>query len=212
MSTIISDTILENISTSIFLGDGCEKENQFVYASQLYGTFFAVYGVFKTSKVTDDKRKIDNIILNIINYKGFVNVGLVKADFDKNNNTIELHVRGMVDPKNHIQVNFQGVNVELERGEEFKLYRHLDRLSAAKADVDKDYVFDGEFYNRDGLTMYPRIRYEQLSESEIKSDFSAQVNKSRITNQGNDITGQLKNYNLMAPGRRCVPATMIARF
>lgn len=204
--------IIDEMSTSIYLGPDCEKLNQFVYASQLYGTFFCVYGIFEASDAEGDKKRIDKITLNILNYKGNLNLGLEKAYYDKDKKTIILHVKGMTDPENLVEVDFNGRNIIVEKGDELKLYRELDRLSSAESDTDKYFVFDSEYYARDGELMIPRIRYEQLKEKEIKENLTANINFGYIKEQGNDITGRLSDIELFAPGRRCVPTTMIVRF
>lgn len=211
-SNPIDKAILDEMVTSIYLGPKCETINQFMYASQLYGTFFCVYGIFEASDSGTDKKKIDKITLNVLNYKGTINVGLIDSFYDKNEETIVLNVKGMSDPSKIIEVDFRGNEVMLANGEELKLYRYLYRLSSAKADPDKHFAFDTEYYGRDGDLMFPRIRYEQLTEAKIKENLTDNINISRIRSQGNDITDRLRNISIKAPGRRCVPTTMIARF
>ncbi len=208
----IDKATLENMITSIYLGPKCEELNQFVYASQLYGTFFCVYGIFEASDASGGKKRIDKITLNVLNYKGTINVGLISSYYDKKQKVIVLNVKGMSDPSKTIEVDFQGNVIEIGKKEELKLYRQLYRLSSAKADPDKHFAFDTEYYGRDGELMFPKIRYEQLTEGEIKENLKDKINLARIQSQGNDITDQLREISLRAPGRRCVPTTMIARF
>ena len=49
---------------------------QFVYASQMHGTLFGVYGMFDAQKVSEKQYKITKIKFRLINYKGCVNIGL----------------------------------------------------------------------------------------------------------------------------------------
>jgi hypothetical protein len=55
-----------------------------IYASQLYGTVFAMYGRFEGREINIDADKafaIDKISLAILNYKGIINIGFTENDF-----------------------------------------------------------------------------------------------------------------------------------
>lgn len=54
---------------------------QSIYASQLYGTFFAVYAKFEVADInpSDGVYKLTGLRLKILNYKGIVNLGIVQG-------------------------------------------------------------------------------------------------------------------------------------
>lgn len=65
------------LSTNIILEDASELSDQgkvsrfqLAYASQLYGTFFAVYARFNCDRVDTDKMRINRIDFLLFNYKG----------------------------------------------------------------------------------------------------------------------------------------------
>src|SRR5689334_20081329 len=47
----------------------------FIYASQLYGTFFGIYANFAGDKTASGDYQINKITLRLVNYKGAVNIG-----------------------------------------------------------------------------------------------------------------------------------------
>jgi hypothetical protein len=53
-----------------------ENVYQFIYGSQLYGTLFAVYGLFDCTSFADSSTKINRIRFKLINYRGCVNIGV----------------------------------------------------------------------------------------------------------------------------------------
>ncbi len=53
-----------------------ENIYQFIYGSQLYGTSFAVYGLFDCTPFEDNSTKINRIRFKLINYRGCVNIGV----------------------------------------------------------------------------------------------------------------------------------------
>lgn len=75
---------------------------QFLYASQLYGTLFGIYGRFDCKKESADNCSVRNINFRLINYKGCVNIGFEKIELkekDKDRDdklTINLHVKPLV--------------------------------------------------------------------------------------------------------------------
>ncbi|MEJ1242195.1 hypothetical protein WBG78_28865 [Chryseolinea sp. T2] len=51
-----------------------QKVRHFLYGSQVYDTMFGVYGIFEGKK-TDSAFVIEKITLELVNYKGLINVG-----------------------------------------------------------------------------------------------------------------------------------------
>ncbi len=129
---------------------------QSIYASQLYGTFFAVYAKFKVEdKDPDDEiYKLTGLRLKILNYKGIVNLGIVQAHLlpvkDKNNPAkadgwrliLELQaLGGSTDSVVQCQSN------EFKKGASyFGVDRRLKELPNMGG-----FVFDNEFNYREGF-------------------------------------------------------------
>ncbi|MBA4053137.1 MAG: hypothetical protein C0490_00340 [Marivirga sp.] len=72
----ITQEIPELVTAFDLKNSGTDKKPvyQFIYASQLYGTLFAIYGRFKTT--TKGKAcKINELTLTLLNYQGVINIG-----------------------------------------------------------------------------------------------------------------------------------------
>lgn len=143
---------------------------QALYASQLYGTFFSVYGKF-TCKIPADgetalgkeEYMIDKIDFKIINYKGLLNLGISAVNmvnamtyddvlFENGrpirsvHKTIELEVQALCENKDF---NYSGLNTKIKRKELLILERTLKPIHNGMAMENE--VFDDEFYYREGL-------------------------------------------------------------
>jgi len=77
----------KNYSTTVSLNTNDSNRWQFVYASQAYGTFYGIYALFTTRELFNDDGSVDNtkvgveeISLELINYKGPVDLSLI--DFE----------------------------------------------------------------------------------------------------------------------------------
>ena len=214
----IDDGIIQTYSTTLDLTPEAPERNQFIYASQLYGTFFAVYAIFHTTKVKDDsnKIKIDKIIFNILNYKGPIDLGITSVNYDFKEEMFYLHVKALTRPETQHECDFGVKGLEVAKGEYLRFYRELDKMTPDRGDEDKWHVFDSEFYIRDGVQKIPKIRFDQIPGQEIKVLLSEEANKKVLVRQGNfDLNEVLveKNGNTPhAPGNRCVPSTARVMF
>ena len=147
-----------------------QNDKQFVYSSQLYGTHFCVY-----AKVVLDstETKINGLKFYLINYKGILNLGLIKDKmenqqvvFSDGEINFRLHLRALESthgetlfctlPLNEIPVN------ELNFME---IDRKLHPLSSTNGENHPftGQVFDSEFFDRDGVFVQPRINPEDNS-------------------------------------------------
>ncbi|MBU3012549.1 hypothetical protein KO506_14140 [Polaribacter vadi] len=147
---------LENYTTTIDLTG--TRAKQFVFAGQLYGTFFAIFATFNLNKEksSDTKKIIDSILLDIINYKGLVNIGIVGAKLDTstksyssvlpNSNTISINLQALCNNKK--DVNVTGVkDLDLTKGSWLIFDRKLTKIDRT---INPD-VWDQEFDYRDGI-------------------------------------------------------------
>ncbi|MBW1295610.1 hypothetical protein [Aquimarina litoralis] len=90
-----------------------------VYMSQLYGTFFGVYGKFNFDK---ESNSIE-VDFKTINYKGIINIGIKKAELSKpNRNRIRVKESKLDDPKHINVISFTlkvaGLVVEKEKNDQ----------------------------------------------------------------------------------------------
>lgn len=63
---------VRNVTTS---GPNPKPVFQFLYASQLYGTLFAIYGQFTSKTLPDGSREVESVKLMLVNYQGVLNIG-----------------------------------------------------------------------------------------------------------------------------------------
>lgn len=131
------------------------KDYQSIYASQLYGTFFAVYGKFTVEDTdpSDGIYKLLNLRLKILNYKGIINLGIIQAILrpvkDEEDKTLgwrlilELQALG-----GRTDCDVQCGSYEFTKGKSFiSVDRRLKKLASIGG-----HVFDAEFGYREGFT------------------------------------------------------------
>ena len=150
-----------------------------IYASQLYGTVFAIYGKFEGKDITMNGEKayaIEKICFELLNYKGIINIGFTNDDFgwlsERDENNFFFGVQGtstFVDPTflfsdplvvkkgvpSHITFNrtlrpLPGFEGYLSnRGSS---EQNLSSQLTARPPVSP--LFDSEFNDRDGIDFY----------------------------------------------------------
>ncbi|WP_394747123.1 hypothetical protein [Spongiimicrobium salis] len=149
---------------------------QTVYASQSYGTFYAIFArftvkdIFEEDSIVKKKKLLERVELKLVNYKGLLNMGLVReTEADPNAYEAEAGVKSLL-----IKVNVKGAAggdttdsdeilfnppVVIENGMYLSLIRELislageDRAEFSENPLNPEIggVFDQEFYERDGL-------------------------------------------------------------
>ena len=193
--------ILEDYTTTIDLSG--TRAKQFIFAGQLYGTFFAIFASFKIdlSKSTNTKKVIKKITLEILNYKGIVDIGILSAQIEtgptaylseiKNSTTISIQLQALCKNKTTDVVGVTGL--ELIKGSWLIFDRHLNRIDK-KANPN---VWDQEFDYRDGLFNQKNIkRYDNeardyyreqslLTQQEIEKEKSEVLIDETKTNKEN---------------------------
>jgi len=195
---------------TIDLSDSHKERNQMIYASQLYGTFFAIYAYFEAESTNNPlHKKINRIQFNIINYKGPLDIGISEIKYYVNNRSFEIKVRALIDPLTQHEIVFSN-GLLVKKEEEILFLRNLEPLSSKSGDKNKYHVFDSEFYARDGILTIPKIRHEELSLKQIVENLDVPENKSILTKQKNNLTKkQIYPYPISIPkayGPRCVPS------
>jgi hypothetical protein len=146
------------ISTSIQIDS---NENQLIYASQLYGTLFAVSGKFTLSP---DKQKLKAIEFKLINYKGTLNLGLLsitRSDLipdvtveGRFNLTLQLKAMHGVHGHNK-SLSLNDLDIDTNSFKQLLVTRRLHRFGPIENITEhlNDMVFDTEFFERDGAVI-----------------------------------------------------------
>ena len=158
-----------------YVGEEKRPVYHFIYASQLYGTLFAIYAKFD-GKNDGKTFEINTITMRLINYKGIINIGFTNDfsirgkdinsdDFLMKGNEINFGVRGTsldvekIVPLSPPIVLTKGVllplmfNRTLHPLTEFQTYqgRSAGPLGTEPPTTE---LFDSEFYGRDGSDFY----------------------------------------------------------
>lgn len=147
--------------------------HQVIYASQLYGTFFAV-----AAKLKIETGILSEIDLTLVNYKGLYNIGLLdltKPSFDVDINghaTLKLHLSAMTGTHgNGKSVSVDGKNTPISKLSSMTVSRKLHPFgdNAEITDHLFDNFFDSEFYERDGAAI---LKKEHMDDMKQKTDDS----------------------------------------
>lgn len=152
-----------------------KNDHQLIYASQLYGTFFAVSGKLNINETNGIKHLI-GIELTLTNYKGLFNIGILPQTKEleintTGNATLVLHLsalRGNHGSSNRVTVtcepfkidDLKDINVSRE------LHAFADYQNGNLTDHLKDDEFDSEFYERDGSAIYRKQRMDIVSQGQ----------------------------------------------
>ena len=138
---------------SLSLEPNHNKRMQFVYGSQLYGTFF---GVFASFIITN--KKISGVKLQTINYKGIINLGIVgikvrTENKDSNNKILYLDfIFKAFQASDKIQSFTFKEEFSVDEIAEVIVSRSLQRFTTnVRTGLGDNNVFDSEFYEKDGL-------------------------------------------------------------
>jgi hypothetical protein len=149
---------------------------QFIYAGQLYGTFFAVFATFKGKKTGSGPNEsfvINKMHMELVNYKGIVNIGFTKRKPEwrtDDPNLLEFFVRGASRTVNQ-KHDFGDQPIIVKKGELRRIIfgRTLLPLPAFEKYLKKRSsnsgrlldgeppiapVFDSEYNTRDGIDFY----------------------------------------------------------
>ncbi|RXG14222.1 hypothetical protein DSM03_101339 [Leeuwenhoekiella aestuarii] len=141
----------------LYIGEDSANFNQLIYASQLYGTFFAVYAKISSSRTESDKtgRQIDEITFRVVNYKGIIDIGLEKAEYNISTKEIDLFVKALGNTSKEIKC--KNLNKLRKEKEDILVFR---RQIEYLPNRNNSGVFEIEKYYRDGTFTQERPDYE----------------------------------------------------
>jgi len=155
-----------NYSSTVSLTPDDNNRFQVVYASQRYGTFFGVFAKFKIRKA-GDQTLLDQVDFELINFKGPVNISLVKIAIDtearERIRDVDL-ILAKLDFQQAMGLavterSFSFANpIEIKKDSYFSIISDLLPLSGGH-DTKVAFVngfFDSEYFYRDGLAAHPR--------------------------------------------------------
>jgi len=150
-----------NAKGLLYLGEYSEEYDQLIFASQSYGTFYTIYAKIKTSAIGKGERKIDEIKLKIQNYKGILDLGLEKAEYNDATGQIDLFVKALGNTKEEITCENLS-NLDIKNGADIVFLRHLQFLPKE----NNDGIYEIEGYYRDGDHQPRRPNYNKGDEKE----------------------------------------------
>lgn len=144
---------------------GNSVDYQALYSSQLYGTFFMVYGKFNAEKSEEDSSiyQIKSLRLRILNYKGPVDLKIQDAELhdlkdldyvEKNGALLDIKVGVMEGSYKYDVTNFQTFNFT-KGNEKEKKYLYVERSVKAmsNSEMNESNIFDDEYFYREGFTI-----------------------------------------------------------
>lgn len=176
-----------------------ESDNRFqlIYATQLYGSLFALTARFQTERMDNGNMMIRQIDFVGANYKGPLNLGIINLEVKKvPNNKLD---KGFLEVNVTLQANDAmvfsreiqktGLDIEVDCGNDeekmLKIYRSLAPMYEGNSDKIEDQAFvhgkfDSEFFERDGVYVKKKEKAHenQFEETDIIEipDFSDPTN------------------------------------
>lgn len=194
MTELINNINLEN-----------DKDYQALYSSQLYGTFFMVYGKFKAKKSQENSNAyhIQSLKLRILNYKGPVDLKIQDAQLldlktenyvEKDGALLKIKVGIMGGGYEYDVTNFPELN--LTKDPKNYLYVKREVKAMSKQEMNETGIFDNEYYYREGFTITEYeddIKIEQkihdrvINPSTLPDDEKSLIGGKRCPNSKNFI-------------------------
>ncbi len=180
----------------------------FIYASQLYGTLFGIYGRFEGIEINSGGAyQIEKISLKLLNYKGVINIGFTNDSLgwnliDDNNGSMDFHIIGMstdidkqftftkpliVTKGIRFGLVFNRILVPMNGFERGSFGPPEDASGRLRQAPPTSPYFDTEFNERDGVDFYNR---------ELKQGLLGYSPPS----------GQTQQYTLVSP--RCIESNV----
>ncbi|NQZ77048.1 MAG: hypothetical protein HRT61_13240 [Ekhidna sp.] len=183
-----------------------ESDNRFqlVYATQLYGSLFALTARFQTEKLENGNIMIRQIDFVGVNYKGPLNLGIINLEVKKvPSNKLE---KGFLVVNITLQANDamvfsreiskKGLDIEVDCSNDekkmLKIHRSLAPMYEGNSDKIEDQAFvhgkfDSEFFERDGVYVK---RKEKDHENQFEETDVIEIPEfSDPTNRIKDIFG-----------------------
>ncbi|WP_074408800.1 MULTISPECIES: hypothetical protein [Aquimarina] len=221
-----------DLTLTISLNEADEDRMQLVYASQLYQTFFAVFGAFDMDRTDPNVLKLKGIALQLVNYKGMINLGIIGVSnpmITDDGIEIRFKIKAMM-PSGILKYYGFDEAVPVKNSDRIDFQRVLDPIDVKPyTGVGDSLVHDSEFFERDGL--YNRKRTLRLdddtiedfiphdSDGELRRWLSTPTTlKRKDETRANSITyhsGILitkKQVIPKAPGGRCPKSKSIAKY
>lgn len=150
-------SVPNSLFTTLDIEDNSPINYQFVYASQLYGTFFGVFVNFKTKIIDDETREIEEARFGLLNYKGVINMGITSVGYDSIKGIFTLNFKAL-HPHGTTILCEDAVGTTLKKGVSIQFIRNLEKLYPANQTKNKiEGVVDTEWCVRDGVQIIDRV-------------------------------------------------------
>ena len=230
MNTKLNPT---ELTLTLSLKEEDEQRMQLVYASQLYQTFFAIFAVFDIDRTDPNSLKLKGVYLELINYKGIIDIGIVGVQEPKiNDNSIEIKFKVKALHESAVLKYYKFNSVKTVKNNidsQINFSRVLEPMNSDyETGINAHNVFDVEFYERDGLFTRKRtLRLDEEDERDFKVSHHNGLRRryrnpqtitapNRFHSKANYIEGvavQLDtNSKTKAPGGRCPKSINIVRY
>jgi len=142
---------METFAGYIDLKDNSEWQE--IYSSQLYDTFFGIFGIFSCDKVSENDHYIlSKMKLKIINYKGICDLGITDAEIfrtrDSSKFVLKIEVQAL---KSSTTFNLECNNLKIPQNQaEILVDRRVKKMHSDGSALLNG-LFDNEFYYREGI-------------------------------------------------------------
>ena len=174
----------DDLLTTINLNSKNNNYFQAIYGTQLYGTFFSVFAKFYVVDGENETEKfVEGIDFFLMNYKGTIELGLVEVKH--NSEGFEIYVKALEEQRTY-SMNRKANPIKLTKNNIINFKRILLKMS--EDGPYKDHVFDSEFYFKDGNTIIPKIRLDELKEEEINELYDNEIIQAILEKQNNTMT------------------------
>ena len=220
-----------NLTLTISLKEEDDSRMQLVYASQVYQTFFCVFGAFEIDRTNPMNLKLQGVHLQLINYKGLLNLGIVGVSNPiRTGNGVEIIFKIKASVPSGIMKYYQfDEAIVIKNGKHIDFHRILEPMDVDPVrGVSGSNVYDTEFYERDGLynrkrTVRLDVDSENFSKQEnqaeiarwFKSPKELSIKESFKLNKVKYHQGELIKWEsviVKAPGARCPKSSNIANY
>lgn len=169
---------------------------QAIYGTQLYSTFFSVFAKFHVVKDENETEKsVEKIEFYLMNYKGDIELGLVEVKYE--NEEFKIYVKALEKQKGFV-LDRKTNPIKFTKNNTTTFRRVLLKMS--ENGPYKNNVFDSEFYIKDGNTIIPKIRLDELDEDEINELYDNEIIQGILERQNNTMP----DFKARWPGCRCV--------
>ncbi|WP_299684209.1 hypothetical protein [uncultured Dokdonia sp.] len=161
---------------------------QAIYGSQNYQTYYTIYANF-----TFENDILQTIDLELINYKGIINMGFlnpnggdIAVNLSEDVLVLDMPIKGMTG-HTHTQIDVSSKNINISNINNINVFRLLHPLFSHSRHMENN-IFDSEFFYRNGIDESPiprkpipgRYDYPDKNKHEGPKTFGGNCNTSYL--------------------------------